>query len=171
MRFPIHIRCMIRRDLPEVLAIEAAAFQFPWSREDFERCLRERNCVCLVAERNERVAGYAIFELHKHRLHLLSLAVAPCAWRQGVGTALVAKLVGKLDSRRRTRILVEIRETNLAAQKWFRSRGFRAIGVLRDFYDEWQTTEDAYLFEFDLLREARLCDAHHGKIQTALRRA
>jgi ribosomal-protein-alanine N-acetyltransferase len=112
-----------------------------------------------------------VYELHKGRLHLLNLAVHPEFRGQGVGTALVAKLVGKLDARRRTRILCEVRATNLAAQKWFASRGFRAIGVLRDFYDEWQTTEDAYLFEFDLLREARLCDAHHGKIQTALRRA
>ena len=40
-----HIRWMIRRDMPEVLAIEAASFEFPWLEDDFIRCLRQRNCI------------------------------------------------------------------------------------------------------------------------------
>ena len=29
----VHIRWMIRRDMPEVLAIEEDSFEFPWSEE------------------------------------------------------------------------------------------------------------------------------------------
>jgi [ribosomal protein S18]-alanine N-acetyltransferase len=29
-----HIRWMIRRDMPEVLAIEAASFEFPWLEDE-----------------------------------------------------------------------------------------------------------------------------------------
>jgi ribosomal-protein-alanine N-acetyltransferase len=54
--------------------------------------------------------------------------------------------MGKLSPQRRNRILLEICETNLQAQLFFRDRGFRAISVFRDFYDE--TTEDAYLMEY-----------------------
>ena len=35
----VHIRWMIRRDMPEVLDIEQCGFEFPWSEEDFIRCL------------------------------------------------------------------------------------------------------------------------------------
>ena len=38
----VHIRWMIRRDMPEVLAIESQSFEFPWSEEDFINCLRQR---------------------------------------------------------------------------------------------------------------------------------
>ena len=38
----VHIRWMIRRDMPEVLQIEAASFEFPWLEDDFIRCLRQR---------------------------------------------------------------------------------------------------------------------------------
>jgi ribosomal-protein-alanine N-acetyltransferase len=55
------------------------------------------------------------------------------------------KLIGKLSHDRRTRILLEVRERNLPAQLFFRQLGFRAIAVLRDFYED--TTEDAYLME------------------------
>jgi ribosomal-protein-alanine N-acetyltransferase len=58
---------------------------------------------------------------------------------------MAAKLVGKLSAQRRTRIVLEVRETNLDAQIFFRSQGFRAVNVLRDFYED--TTEDAYLMQ------------------------
>ena len=142
----VHIRWMIRRDMPEVLDIESRSFEFPWSEEDFIRCLRQRNCIGMVAEYDERVVGFMIYELHKNRLHILNFAVRPEFRRRGVATAMVKKLNGKLSQQRRNRILLEIRETNLGAQLFFRDSGFRAISVLRDFYED--TTEDAYLMQY-----------------------
>jgi len=49
----VHIRWMIRRDMPEVLEIEDRSFEFSWSEEDFIRCLRQRNCIGMVAEHDE----------------------------------------------------------------------------------------------------------------------
>ena len=142
----IHIRWMIRRDMPEVLDIEAESFEFSWSEEDFIRCLRQRNCIGMVAEHGERVVGFMIYELHRTRLHVLNFAVAAEFRRRGVGAQMMQKLVGKLSSGRRTRILLEVRETNLAAQLFFRNQSFRAVSVLRDFYED--TTEDAYLMQY-----------------------
>ena len=141
-----HIRWMIRRDMPEVLAIENLSFEFPWSEEDFIRCLRQRNCIGMVSEHEEQVVGFMIYELHRNRLHVLNFAVHPDARRRNVGTKMISKLMGKLSPQRRDRIMLEVRETNLFAQIFFRNLGFRAISVLRDFYDD--TVEDAYLMQF-----------------------
>jgi ribosomal-protein-alanine N-acetyltransferase len=142
----VHIRWMIRRDMPEVLAIETEGFEFPWCENDFLRCLRQRNCIGMVAECDDRVVGFMIYELHKSRLHILNFAVSARHRRHGVGTQMVTKLIGKLSTQRRNRILLEVRETNLAAQLFFRSSGFRAVSVLREFYED--TPEDAYLMQF-----------------------
>jgi ribosomal-protein-alanine N-acetyltransferase len=142
----VHIRWMIRRDMPEVLAIEAASFEFPWIEEDFVRCLRQRNCIGMVAEYDDQVVGFMIYELNKNRIQVLNFAVACQYRRRGVGTQMVAKLIGKLSAQRRTRIALEVRETNLAAQLFFRTIGFRAVSVLRNFYDD--TPEDAYLMQY-----------------------
>jgi len=142
----IHIRWMIRRDMLEVLAIENESFEFPWSDDDFVRCLRQRNCIGMVAEVDERVVGFMIYELHKNRLHILNLAVAASCRRSGIGTQMVEKLVGKLSDQRRNRILLEVRETNLGAQLFFRENGFRAVSVLHEFYED--TPEDAYLLQY-----------------------
>jgi len=141
-----HIRWMIRRDMAEVLDIENGSFEFPWHEEDFIRCLRQRNCIGMVAEFDDRIVGFMIYELYKNRLHILNFAVAPEFRRRGIGTQMAQKLIGKLSHQRRTKIVLEIRETNLDAQLFFRSSGFRAISVLRDYYED--TTEDAYLLEY-----------------------
>ena len=145
---PVHIRWMIRRDMPHVLAIEQESFEFPWSEEDFIRCLRQRNCIGMVAEQGERVVGFMIYELHKAKLHILNFAVHPSWRRLGVGAQMVAKLISKLSSHRRTRITLEVRETNLPAQLFFRAQCFRAIKVLRAFYED--SGEDAFLMQYRL---------------------
>ncbi len=142
----VHIRWMIRRDMPEVLDIETSCFEFPWYEEDFIRCLRQRNCIGMVAEYEEHVVGFMIYELHKTRLHILNFAVHPEFQRSAIGRQMVEKLISKLSHQRRTKISLEVRETNLSAQLFFREHGFRAMSVLREFYED--TPEDAYLMQY-----------------------
>ena len=144
----VHIRWMIRRDMPEVLQTEQASFEYAWTEEDFLRCLRQRNCIGMVAEQGERVVGFMIYELHKAKLHILNFAVSPAFRRVGVGGQMVGKLISKLSSHRRTRITLEVRETNLPAQLFFRAQGFRAFKVLRSFYED--SGEDAFLMQYRL---------------------
>src|SRR5438552_16731588 len=147
----VHIRWMIRRDMPEVLQTEQESFEYSWTEEDFLRCLRQRNCIGMVAEPGERVVGFMIYELHKAKLHILNFAVHPQYRRYGVGGQMVSKLISKLSSHRRTRITLEVRETNLTAQLFFRAQGFRAIKVLRSFYED--SGEDAFLMQYRLAED------------------
>ena len=145
-RLRIQLRWMIRRDMPEVLSIEQEAFEFPWSDEDFTRCLRQRNCIGMVAEVGDSVVAFMIYELHRTRLQVLNFAVRRSHRRLAIGTQMMGKLFAKLSLERRDRILLEVRERNLPAQLFFRSLGYRAISVLKDFYED--STEDAYLMQY-----------------------
>lgn len=142
----VSIRWTLRRDMPSLLAIEEDSFEFPWDEEDFLNCLRQRNVVAMVAERDDEVVGFMVYELHQNRIQLLSLAVHSEYRRQGVGRSLIAKLQDKLSPERRNRIMCEIRETNVPGQVFMRACGFRAISVLREFYEE--CNDDAYLFQY-----------------------
>lgn len=148
-----HVRWLIRRDAPTVMAIEEASFEFPWSESDLTRVLRQRNCIGLVAEENDSVVGYVIYELHKNRLHVLNFAVHPDHRKKGVGRAMVDNLKGKLSHDRRNRILLEVRETNLDAQLFWKRMGFMATNVLRGFYED--TPEDAYLMQFRCFADSK----------------
>src|SRR5690348_15597808 len=102
----VHVRWMIRRDMPEVLAIEGQSFEFPWAEDDFWLQLRQRNCIGMVADHGDEVVGFMIYELHKTRLHVLNFAVAAEHRRRGVGRQMMAKLMGKLSQQRRSRLLL-----------------------------------------------------------------
>lgn len=140
----LHIRWMIRSDMPKVLAIESEAFEFPWSEQEFIWCLRRRNCLGMVAHDGARVLGFVVYEFTKTAIRIRNFAVAPDCRRRGIGLAMVAKLAAKLAPPRRCRdgIVLDVRETNLDAQLFFRSCGFRATGIVHDSYDD--TGEDAY---------------------------
>ena len=142
----IDIRWMIRRDMAEILDIEKEAFAFSWSEDEFIRCLRQRNCIGMVAEHDDRIVGYMIYELHKNRLHVLNFAVRHDYRRSGVGRRMVEQLKLKLRPKGRSRLLLEVREMNVTAQLFFRACGFKAVSVLRDFYDD--TTEDCYVMQY-----------------------
>jgi ribosomal-protein-alanine N-acetyltransferase len=139
---------MIRRDMPEVLKIEHASFEFNWTEEDFLACLRQRNCIGMVAEHDNRVVGFMIYELHKTKLHILNFAVAPAFRRLAVGAQMIEKLINKLSQQRRQEIVLEVRETNLTAQLFYQSQGFRAVNVLRNHYAD--SAEDAYVMQYRL---------------------
>lgn len=143
-----HVRWMIRRDMPEVLAIENESFEFPMSEEQIVKCLRKRNVIGMVSEVNDRVVAYMLYELHKTRLHLASLAVARDVRRAGIGSSMVQRLQSKLSRQRRCRLTLEVRDGNLSAQLFFRSNGFRAVSVLRNHYED--TSDDAYLMEYSV---------------------
>lgn len=100
----------------------------------------------MVAEHEDRVVGFMIYELSQSHLTLLNFAVAADCRRRGIGSQMVSKLVSKLSNQRRNRVLVEVRETNLPAQLFFRENGFKATQVLRGCYSD--GTEDAYLMQY-----------------------
>lgn len=142
----VNIRWMIKRDMPEVLEIDRQAFMFPWSEEEFYKHLAHRNCIGMVAEIGNvfhQIVGFAIYQLDKPMLTILRFAVHPGFRRAGVGQQMVMKLLAK-TTRRRPKISVLCRETNLDACFFWRSMGFHATDVYRGHYDD--TGEDAYHF-------------------------
>lgn len=143
--FATHIRWMIHRDMPGVLEAEALSFAQPWTGEDFLATLRCRNVIGMVAEgRDDVIHGFMLYELHKARLHVLNFCVHPLSRRLGVGRALAGKLQSKLRYGRRDKISLDVRETNVAAQLFWRAMGFRAVAVIPGPYEG--TPEAAYRF-------------------------
>ena len=91
----VHIRWMIRRDMPEVLRMEAASFgEHAWPEEEFIRILRQRNCIAMVAEVSEQIVGYMVYELNRGAIRILNLAACPAG--KGIRRTLMQKLTGSL---------------------------------------------------------------------------
>ena len=144
----IYIRWMVYSDVPEVLQIEKQSFDYPWEEEDLLRCLRQPNHIGMVAELDRKVVGFMIYEMKMSELHVLNFAVHPKYRRNGVGRRMVGNLIKSLRIDRRTHITLNLRETNLGAQLFFRSQRFRVISTFRGYYRD--SGEDAYFMEYKM---------------------
>ena len=137
----IGIRWFTRADLMDVMAIDFESFEHSWGKDEFLRNLRHQHVIGMVAVDRNHVVGFMIYELRRNRIDLLRLAVAPEERGRGVGGALLYALVQKLHPDRPT-ATIHVRETNLGAQLYFRSRGYLARAVVRNRFAD--TGEDAY---------------------------
>ncbi len=146
---PHHVRWMVRKDMPRVLEIEQASREYAWTEEEFIRQLRTRNVIGMVAteggDGSGGVVGFMVYALHKNHLHVLNMATWHEKRRQGAGTAMVDKLIGKLTPERRSRIVVEVEDTNVRGQTFLAHRGFRATSVQPEWFENGQ---DAYRFVY-----------------------
>lgn len=85
----------------------------------------------LVARRGDEIVGCAIGDRNEGNTRVINLAVDPDARRQGVGTALLRALEGKLP---RGNILLMVEAENLTAQALYRREGYLPVGNAADYY-------------------------------------
>lgn len=141
---PATLRWLITADLPHVLQLAEDCPGLQWSPEDFQECFRSLDTIGKVVEVDGAVIGFLVYQLDRDEREVIvrCLAVAPGWQRRGVGLSMVRSLEKKL-AQGYERVSALVPETNLPLQLLLRSAGFRAMRVLRRYFDE----EDAYLME------------------------
>jgi [ribosomal protein S18]-alanine N-acetyltransferase len=130
-------------DLDLVLAIEEASFTNPTTRAWYEAELaRPEVCrVFVIRTAETSVAGFAAFWKVVDEIHINNLAVHP-AWRgRGVGTRLLAGVMQAAGGMGVRRATLEVRRSNLPAQRLYAAAGFQVAGVRAGYYA--QPVEDA----------------------------
>ena len=130
-------------ELDAILAIEQASFTNPWTREMYLAELQNTGVSFLfIAKDSERRAiGFCSFWRVLDEVHINNLAVLPASRRQGVGTALLMRVLSegaRLGMRRAT---LEVRQSNDAARELYERFGFSVAGVRHGYYSN--PVEDA----------------------------
>jgi ribosomal-protein-alanine acetyltransferase len=93
------------------------------------------------------VCGYIGFWIVFEELHVLNVAVHPDWRRRGVATCLVRTVFGSAIAKGVTRGLLEVRASNLSAQRLYTRFGFQVIARRSGYYT--QPTEDALIMACD----------------------
>jgi ribosomal-protein-alanine N-acetyltransferase len=145
------IRPMRADDLDQVVRIEEAAYEFPWTASIFRDCLRV-GYDCSVHLAGERIVGYLVLSYGGGEAHVLNLAVAPEAQNAGYGRRLLRRAQRQSVRYGADFLFLEVRPSNRAAVHLYRSEGFRTVGRRRDYYPSDHGREDALVLRLDLLR-------------------
>lgn len=146
----ISLRPMLEEDLPAVLEIEQAAYEFPWSENVFRDCLRVGYC-CWVLERDAHIQAYGIMSVGVGESHILNLCVRPEAQGQGLGSTMLHYLLDLARRHRADTAFLEVRPSNGAALRLYNRAGFTEVGMRRRYYPATDGREDALILAKSLL--------------------
>jgi [ribosomal protein S18]-alanine N-acetyltransferase len=144
-----HLRDMRETDLPQVMAIERVAYEFPWTEGIMRDCLKF-GYVCKVYESSLGIIGYGVLSVAANECHLLNICIAPAFQRSGHGARLVAQLLHIARQAGARNALLEVRVSNAAAFRLYHKLGFNEIGQRHGYYPGRREREDALVLAREL---------------------
>ena len=124
-------------DIEALLPLERDLFiEQPWTEAGFwsELAGVPETRWYVVAEDATGPSGYAGLFVTQHEADIQTVAVRRDRQGQGLGDRLVAALLAEARRRKVSRVLLEVRENNLAAQKLYGHHGFASMGRRRSYY-------------------------------------
>ncbi|KAF1013719.1 MAG: ribosomal protein S18-alanine N-acetyltransferase [Burkholderia sp.] len=138
-------------DLDEVVEIEKAAYEFPWSRSNFENSLRNGYFSVCMRHVMGTLIGYCVLMPVFNEMHLLNLCVAPVAQHAGYGLTLLREAMRIARTERLEGILLEVRSSNPRAIRLYEGCGFEVVGHRKNYYPaQHRTREDAIVMRLPL---------------------
>lgn len=147
---------MTDADLDEVAYVEREAYEFPWSRGNFEDSLRNGYFGVCMRHVTGTLIGYCVLMPVVDEMHLLNLCVAPQAQRTGAGLALLREASRIACSKGLSGLLLEVRPSNVRAVKLYEHFGFSTIGRRKNYYPaRHRGREDALVMRFIFPKEDR----------------
>jgi ribosomal-protein-alanine N-acetyltransferase len=148
------IRPMRATDVADVVAIERAAYPFPWSEGIFRDCLRV-GYVCRVVTLARQVMGYGVMSIGAGEAHILNVCISESYRCHGVGRRLLTSLIERAAAAGMAEAFLEVRPTNTTAIRLYVAMGFEQVGMRRGYYQADNGREDAAVLRL-ALRAPRL---------------
>jgi ribosomal-protein-alanine N-acetyltransferase len=139
-------------DIDQIIAIERDSFPTPWSAGIFRGEIASPISRVLVAKFDRDpgapVAGYLVYWQVVDEIHLHNIAVRRDMRRQGIASRLLREAVRCSSLKGAKSLTLEVRRSNLIAQRFYEKFGFSVRGVRSGYYAD--TNDDALIMWADL---------------------
>lgn len=140
----VEIIAMKAEHIDEVLTVEETCFHIPWTRADFQREINENKmAIYRVALINGKIVGYAGMWHVVNEGQITNVAVLPEYRRCGIGNAIMEEFIKIAQDYQMIGITLEVKISNLPAQKLYTKFGFKPEGFRKNYYKD--TNEDAII--------------------------
>ena len=120
--------------LDAVMAIEAAAYAFPWSRGNFIDSLAAGYPAHVLHGARGEVLGYFVAMEGVDEMHLLNITVAPAVQGHGHARTLIDALIALCHRHKARELWLEVRVSNERARAMYLHLGFAQVGVRKGYY-------------------------------------
>lgn len=144
------LRAMSADDLEAVIAIELAAYEFPWTPGIFADCLRA-GYRAWVVDHGGMVCGYGLLSAAAGEAHVLNVCIDPGRRRNGLARLLMARLLDDARGLGAQRVFLEVRPSNTGAVALYEDLGFNLVSRRPNYYPAAHGREDALVMAMELL--------------------
>jgi len=145
----MNVRPMLKTDLAEVLAVEQQANPYPWSIKNFDDSLKANNQGWVFINNNE-IIGFTLAQKVVDEVHLLNICVKKSEQGNGFGRTILNYIIDFANSVSAVLIVLEVRQSNQAAQSLYLNAGFNEMSIRKSYYPAEDGREDAILMGLDL---------------------
>lgn len=137
----IRLREFREEDLHEIHRIERSSYPTPWSMNFFRLMATMNPELFLVVTIDEEPVGYTVGELDERRPgrklgHVMNVAVNVHHRDRGIGTMLMEELEARFNRLGATAVYLEVRESNLDAQRLYNRRGYVFLRKAEAYYGD-----------------------------------
>ena len=156
-QLPFHIKPMQLADIPQVIAVEQAAYTMQWPQKAYEYELTGnklahyfvlRTTLPINSDESD-VIGMAGFWLLADEAHISTSAVYPTWRRNGLGEWLLINIIEEAQNLGAVIATLEVRPSNVAALALYQKYDFAEVGRRPRYYSD--NNEDALILTSPLL--------------------
>jgi ribosomal-protein-alanine N-acetyltransferase len=148
----VRIRKVKPGDVRRIIEIERSWPHLShWSEDSYYRLVNDDGFTAsFLAEVEEEagrpfIAGFVIFHIAGPNTEVYNIAVDARHARSGIGKQLMNTVVTESLKRYASRILLEVRKSNMPAIRFYEGFGFKVLGERKDYYSN--PVEDAFVME------------------------
>ena len=151
----VRIRKVKKSDIERVIEIERSWQHLShWSVDSYYRLLNDTGFTSsFVAEAESEsgetsILGFVIFHITGNACEVYNIAVDSRHARSGIGKQLMTTVLRESRTRYASRILLEVRKSNIGAIRFYEGFGFKVAGERKNYYSN--PVEDAFVMELSL---------------------
>lgn len=141
-------RKMTETDIDAIARLEADTFSDAWTVKGITETFQGNQNMITVAEEEGRVIGYCILYYVLDEGEIARIAVEKEMRKKGVGDGLLEDTISCCEKMGLTRILLDVRESNEHARRFYEKHGFLTDGIRKGFYEN--PREDAVLMSREI---------------------
>ncbi|WP_071131613.1 ribosomal protein S18-alanine N-acetyltransferase [Enterococcus timonensis] len=131
---------------PAICKVLSTAFSHStWLQKDIENSLQNESHLWMAAFENEKLIGFLQITQVVDEAEILNLAVDPVWQGKKIGAQLLMEAEIILASQKTNKLFLEVRQSNVPAQKLYQGLGFSEIARRHNYYD--QPQEDALILQ------------------------
>lgn len=142
------IRKAVDADIEHIMEIEREAIKPPWPESAVMRELEREETVFIVALDGDAIEGFAMLRDISGEAELFQIAVRAERRGQGIGSALLGRVMELAAARGVYSTFLEVRESNTAARHLYEKHAFAEVGLRKGYYTE--PKEDAVIMKCEM---------------------